>query len=127
MMVQELPRSASNKQQQQQQQQGDDRGDMPMEVIMDLANALGNMDETGMNGARSLAPWRHSVVQPEVVRDCALELGSHRCCQAWDPSCMAECFLHAFLLACLASAPACCVTSLMTLELFDVASQTFSR
>ena len=53
-MVQELPRSASNKQQQ--QQQGDDRGDMPMEVMQEMANALGNMDETGMNGARSRAP-----------------------------------------------------------------------
>ena len=51
MMVQELPRSASNKQQQQ-HQQGDDRGDMPMEVMQEMATALGNMDETGMNGAR---------------------------------------------------------------------------
>ena len=101
-MVQELPRSASNKQQQ--QQQGDDRGDMPMEVMQEMANALGNMDETGMNGANSLAPillWN--------LRYCVTVLcswGHTGVAKPGDPSCMLNASCMHFLLACLASAPA---------------------
>ena len=119
-MVQELPRSASNKQQQ--QQQGDDRGDMPMEVMQEMANALGNMDETGMNGANSLAPillWN--------LRYCVTVLcswGHTGVAKPGDPPCMDAC-----IPACLSGICACicCVISLMSLELFGVALQTFSR
>ena len=44
-MLQELPRSASK-----QQQQQEDRGEMPMALMQELAGTLGNMDESGMNG-----------------------------------------------------------------------------
>ena len=42
--VQELQRSQSKVQQQ------EDRGDMPMSLMQELANTLGNLDESGMNG-----------------------------------------------------------------------------
>lgn len=45
MWLQELQRSASK-----QQQQQEDRGDMPMALMQELANTLGNLDEGGMNG-----------------------------------------------------------------------------
>ena len=48
--MQELQRSASK----QQQQQEEDRGDMPMALMQELANTLGNLDESGMNGAHPL-------------------------------------------------------------------------
>ncbi|CAL5219876.1 g1798 [Coccomyxa viridis] len=51
-----LSQPASNKQQQQQQE--DDRGEMPMALMQEMANSLGQMDETGMN----------DVLQ--IVRDC---------------------------------------------------------
>ena len=47
LSMQELQRSASK----QQQQQEEDRGDMPMALMQELANTLGNLDESGMNGA----------------------------------------------------------------------------
>lgn len=50
LSVQELQRSASK----QQQQQEEDRGDMPMALMQELANTLGNLDESGMNGAHPL-------------------------------------------------------------------------
>ena len=42
--MQELQRSQSKVQQQ------EDRGDMPMSLMQELANTLGNLDESGMNG-----------------------------------------------------------------------------
>ena len=57
LSAQELQRSASK----QQQQQEEDRGDMPMALMQDLANTLGNLDESGMNGAHPVIsgslPW----------------------------------------------------------------------
>ena len=110
MMVQELPRSASNKQQQQQHQQGDDRGDMPMECMVEMAAALGNMDETGRNGARSFAPHRISIVNLEVFHAVLWSWGLTGVAKPGDLSCMDECVLHAILPVCLASGPACCVS-----------------
>ena len=52
LSVQELQRSASK----QQQQQEEDRGDMPMALMQELANTLGNLDESGMNGAHPVTP-----------------------------------------------------------------------
>lgn len=47
--MQELPRSASK-----QQQQQEDRGEMPMALMQELAGTLGDMDESGMNGPSCL-------------------------------------------------------------------------
>ena len=57
--MQELHRSASK---QQQQQPEEDRGDMPMALMQELANTLGNMGESGMNGAPLLAMLQYLLV-----------------------------------------------------------------
>ncbi len=76
-MVQELPRSASNKQQQQQQQQEDNRGEMPMALMQEMAESLGQMDETGMNGASLLALQldSHNLLESDWLHSCAFEPG----------------------------------------------------
>ena len=49
--AQEPQRSASRAQAQQ-----EDRGDMPMALMQELAGTLGELDETGMNGVRLASP-----------------------------------------------------------------------
>ena len=74
VIVQKLSQPASNKQQQQQQE--DDRGEMPMALMQEMANSLGQMDETGMNGASLLVlqPASRNLLKFDWLHGCALKL-----------------------------------------------------